>query len=97
MSNMKKRSEAALDVPESISLPPELVKLAERYSRALARRFPKDSQVKVLLRLEHGQALLDIEGVPVEQMQLVAEMLSLRLPRPSDALGPQRPLPVRLS
>jgi len=97
MSNPKKPKEAALTVPESTALPSELVLLAERYSQALARRFPKGTQVKVTVRIENGQPVLDIEGVPEDQVHLLAEVLSRPLPPLSDALGPQLPLPVRLS
>jgi len=97
MSHVKKPKDAALAEPESTSLPPELVQLAERYSQAIARRFPKGTQVKLTLRNENGQVVLDIEGVPVDQVHLLAEVLSRPLPPPSDALGPQLPLPVRPS
>lgn len=97
MSNLKKPKEVATAVPESTSLPLELVQLAEQYSQALARRFPKGTQVKVTLRNENGQPVLDIEGVPADQVHLLIEVLSRPLPPLSDALGPQLPLPVRLS
>jgi RNA polymerase sigma factor (sigma-70 family) len=73
---MKKLKEAALTVQESTSLPPELVQLAERYSQAVARRFPRGTQVKVTLRRENGHAVLDIEGVPADQVHLLIEALS---------------------
>lgn len=97
MSNPKKLKQTALAMSESTALPRELVQLAERYSQAVARRFPKGTQVKVMLRNENGLAVLDIEGVPVDQVHLLIEVLSSQLPAPSDALGPQMPLPVRPS
>jgi hypothetical protein len=97
MSNLKKPKDAALAVSESPSLPPELAQLAERYTLAAARRFPKGTQVKVTLRNENGEAVFDIEGVPVDQVHLLLEVLSSPLPPLSDALGPQLPPPVRPS
>jgi hypothetical protein len=97
MSNMKKLKETAFAMPEGTPLAPELVQLAERYARAVERRFPKGTQVKVTLRNENGQAVFDIEGVPMDQVHLLLEVLSNPLPPLSDALGPQLPLPVRLS
>jgi len=97
MSKLTKPKNAAHAVSESPLLPPELVQLAERYTLAAARRFPKGAQVKVKLRNENGKVVFDIEGVPVDQVHLLIEVLSSPLPLLSDALGPQLPLPVRLS
>jgi hypothetical protein len=80
-------------------LPSEQVQLAERYSEALAQRFPKGkgTRVKVKLRNEKGKAVVDFEGIPVEQVHLLIEALTNPLPPASDAQGPQLPLPVRPS
>ncbi|KFE70558.1 hypothetical protein [Hyalangium minutum] len=97
MSNTKKLNESALTVPKSRSPSSELELLSEQYTLAAARRFPKGSQVKVTLREENGEVLMDIEGVPEDSVHLLIDVFTRPLPPLSDALGPQRPLPVRPS
>ena len=78
-------------------LPPEKVALAEQYSAAVAQRFPKGkgTQLKVKLRNQKGKAVVDFKGIPLEQVLQLVEALSAELPPPSEASGPQLPLPVR--
>ena len=80
-------------------LPPEKVQLADQYSAAVAKRFPKGkgTRVKVLLRNEKGKAVVDFKGIPLEQVLQLVEALSAELPPVSEASGPQLPLPVRPS
>jgi len=63
-------------------LPPEVEVLAEQVSEAVALRFPKGKGaiVKVALRNQKGQAVLDFKGIPVEQVLLLAEALTGELP-----------------
>jgi hypothetical protein len=63
-------------------LPPEKVELAEQYSEAVALRFPKGkgAVVKVAVRNQKGQAVLDFKGIPVEQVLRLAEALTSELP-----------------
>ncbi|KFE67279.1 hypothetical protein [Hyalangium minutum] len=63
-------------------LPPEKVALAEQYSAAVAQRFPKGkgTQLKVKLRNQKGKAVLDIQGIPLEQILQLVEALSAELP-----------------
>jgi len=72
-------------------LPPEKVVLAERYSEAVALRFPrgKGTLVKVAVRNEKGKAVLDFKGVPVEEVRQLGEVLTGELPLVSE--GPQLP------
>jgi len=67
-------------------LPAEKVELAEQYSEAVALRFPagKGALVKVTVRNQKGQAVLDFKGVPVEQVSLLAQALTGELPLVSE-------------
>ncbi|WP_044199040.1 hypothetical protein, partial [Hyalangium minutum] len=67
-------------------LPPEKVALAEQYSEAVAQRFPKGkgTLVKLALRNQKGRAVVDIKGIPLEQLLLLAEALTAQLPGVSD-------------
>lgn len=97
MSKMKKLNETAPAVPRSRSTSSALALLSERYTLAAARCFPKGSQVKVTLREENGEVLMDIEGVPEAYVHLLIDVFTRPLPSLSDALGPQLPLPAGLS
>jgi hypothetical protein len=92
---MEELSEWELDEPERLPQSPELVLLEKRYNLAAARRFPKGTNVKITLREENGQVLMDIEGVPADQVYLLVDVLTRPLPGLPDALGPQLPLPIR--
>ncbi|KFE58445.1 hypothetical protein [Hyalangium minutum] len=67
--------------------------LAEQYSEAVAQRFPKGkgTLVKLALRNQKGKAVVDIQGIPLEQMLLLAEALTAQLPGVSD--GAKSPEP----
>ena len=99
MSNMEDLIEDLidfdLDEPERPALSPELVLVEKRYNLAAARRFPKGTNVKITLREENGEVLMDIEGVPADQVYLLVDVLTRPLPGLPDALGPQLPLPIR--
>lgn len=86
-----------LDEPERPALPPHLAAMEKRYNLAAARRFPKGTNVKVTLREENGEVLMDIEGVPLDQVHVLVDVLTRPLPGLPDAMGPQLPLPVRPS
>jgi hypothetical protein len=84
--------------PSSLKpLPPEKVQLAEQYSVAVARRFPKGkgTRVTALVRNEKGKAVMDFNGIPVGQVLQLAEALTAPLPPVPE--GPQLPQPVRPS
>jgi hypothetical protein len=68
-------------------LPPEAEARAERYSEAVARRFPKGqgTRVQVRVRNEKGKAVLDFKGVPLEQVGHLIEALA-------GELSPENPL-----
>ncbi|KFE71983.1 hypothetical protein [Hyalangium minutum] len=80
-------------------LPPEKVELAEQYSAAVARRFPKGkgTLVQVKLRNQKGKAVLDIQGIPLEQVLQLVEALTAEVSPALEAQGPQLPLPVQPS
>jgi hypothetical protein len=63
-------------------LPPEAEVLAEQYSEAVALRFPtgKGAIVKVTVRNQKGKAVLDFKGIPLEQVNLLAEAITGELP-----------------
>jgi len=63
-------------------LPEEALELAEQYSEAVALRFPKGkgAVVKVTVRNQKGQAVLDFKGIPLEQVALLAAALTGELP-----------------
>ena len=73
-------------------LPAEAEARAEQYSEAVAGRFPKGqgTRVKVALRNQKGKAVLDIKGIPLEQVGQLAEALAGELPPVNavSALGP---------
>ncbi|WP_224372659.1 hypothetical protein [Hyalangium versicolor] len=63
-------------------LPPEALVLGEQYSEAVALRFPKGkgAVVKVTVRNQKGQAVVDFKGIPLEQVSQLAEALTGELP-----------------
>lgn len=71
--------------------------LAEQYSAAIDLRFPKGkgTLVKVTVRNQKGKAIIDFNGIPVEQVLLLAEALCSKLPQVSQQ--PHLPLPVQPS
>jgi hypothetical protein len=58
------------------------VELAEQYSEAVALRSPKGkgAVVKVTVRNQKGQAVVDFKGIPLEQVSQLAEALTGELP-----------------
>ena len=61
----------------SQSLPPEKVALAQRFPKG------KGTQLKLKLRNQKGKAVLDIQGIPLEQVLQLVEALSAELPQVS--------------
>jgi hypothetical protein len=74
-ANQRKRKPAS-----SKPLPPEVELRADQYREAVAGRFTKGTRVKVLLRNEKGEAVLDFKGIPVSQVSQLVEALSGELP-----------------
>lgn len=56
-------------------LPAEAVALADHYRDTMKDWFPKGVRVKVLLRNQKGKAVLDIKGIPLEEVSQLAEAL----------------------
>ncbi|SEL45238.1 hypothetical protein SAMN05444354_10679 [Stigmatella aurantiaca] len=63
-------------------LPPEVEARAEQCSEAVALRFPqgKGTRVKAVVRNEKGKAVMDFKGIPLDQLNLLAEALTATLP-----------------
>jgi hypothetical protein len=63
-------------------LPPEAEARAEQYSEAVALRFPQGqgTRVKATVRNEKGRAVMDFKGIPLDQLNLLAEALTAELP-----------------
>jgi hypothetical protein len=63
-------------------LPAEALELGEQYSEAVAQRFPKGkgAVVKVTVRNQKGQAVVDFKGIPLEQVAQLVEALTGELP-----------------
>jgi hypothetical protein len=57
-------------------LPQEAEALAEQYSAAVMGRFAKGTRVKVLVRNQKGEAVLDFKGIPLKQVRQLVEALS---------------------
>lgn len=56
-------------------VPAEERELVDRYREAIIRRFPQGTAVRVQLRNQKGSAVVDLKGIPVQQMDKLAEAL----------------------
>jgi len=56
-------------------VPAEERELVDRYREAITRSFPQGTAVRVQLRNESGSALVDVKGIPVWQMEKLAEAI----------------------
>jgi hypothetical protein len=56
-------------------VPAEERALVDRYREAITRNFPQGTVVKVQLRNQKGIAVVDLKGIPVRQMDRLAEAL----------------------
>lgn len=56
-------------------VPAEERELVDRYREAITRRFPQGTVVRVQLRNQKGSAVVDVKGIPVRQMDKLAEAL----------------------
>jgi hypothetical protein len=56
-------------------VPAEERELVDRYREAITRSFPQGTVVRVQLRNEKGSAVVDVKGIPVRQMDKLAEAL----------------------
>jgi hypothetical protein len=72
-------------------LPPEAEALAEQYREAVTGRFPKGTRVKVLVRNEKGEAVLDFKGIPLKQVLQLAAALTEELPPVRTVQGVEKP------
>jgi len=61
-------------------LPPEAVLLADQYREAVTSRFPKGTLIKLQVRNHKGKAVVDLKGIPLDQMLRLAEALTSELP-----------------
>jgi len=56
-------------------VPAEERELVDRYREAITRSFPQGTVVRVQLRNQNGSAVVDLKGIPVRQMDKLAEAL----------------------
>jgi hypothetical protein len=61
-------------------LPPGAVELGEQYHAALKALFPKATTVQVQVRNIKSKAVVDFQGIPLEQVRRLTEVLSDELP-----------------
>ena len=61
-------------------LPEGAVELGERYHAAVKALFPKVTTVEVQVRNIKGKAVVDFQGIPLEQVNRLTEMLTGELP-----------------
>jgi len=76
-------------------VPAEYLTLADQYQEAVSNRFPKGVVIKVEVRNQKGESVLDIKGIPVEQVDTLVEALMDELP-PAPQLLPPVPLVHRV-
>jgi hypothetical protein len=61
-------------------VPAQYMALAEQYQEAVAARFPKGVVIQVAARNQKGEPVLDIKGIPADQMDTLIEALAGELP-----------------
>lgn len=74
-------------------VPAEHVALADQYQEAVTKRFARGVAIKVAVRNQKGDSVLDIKGIPVEQMDLLVEALMDELPTAPELLPPVPQVP----
>jgi hypothetical protein len=74
-------------------VPAEYVALADQYQEAVTNRFPRGVVIKVEVRNQKGDSVLDIKGIPVEQVDLLVEALIDELPAVPELLPPVPQVP----
>jgi hypothetical protein len=75
-------------------LPPEAVALADQYREAVTSRFPKGTLIKLQVRNHKGKAVVDLKGIPLDQMLRLAEALTSELPPVPEVRLVEKVLPV---
>jgi hypothetical protein len=80
VEQMRKALQRRRKPASSKPLPPEVEVLADQYREAVTGRFAKGTRVKVLVRNEKGEAVLDFKGIPVKQVSQPAAALTGELP-----------------
>jgi hypothetical protein len=77
----------------SAPVPVDHVALADQYQEAVTNRFPRGVVIKVEVRNQKGDSVLDIKGIPVEQVSLLIEALMDKLPAAPELLPPMLQVP----
>jgi hypothetical protein len=75
-------------------LPPEAVALADQYREAVTSRFPKGTLIKLQVRNHKGKAVVDLKGIPLDQMLRLAEAITSELPPVREVRLVDKVLPV---
>jgi hypothetical protein len=71
----------------------EHVALADQYQEAVTNRFPHGVVILVEVRNQKGDSVLDIKGIPVEQVSLLVGALMDQLPAAPVLLLPEQQVP----
>jgi hypothetical protein len=58
----------------SVPFPAEHVAIVDRYRAAITSRFPQGTPIRVQMRDHKGEAVVNIDGVPVTQLDLLTEI-----------------------
>ncbi|WP_224367659.1 hypothetical protein [Hyalangium versicolor] len=80
VEEMRKAIQRKRKPSSSKPLPAEHVALAGLYQSSVSTVFPKGVVVKVEVRNQKGKAVLDITGIPVEQVNTLIKALGLAVP-----------------
>jgi hypothetical protein len=84
VEQMRKAIQRKRKPSSSKPVPPEHLALADQYQEAMTSRFPKGVSVKVQVRNQKGQAVLDFKGVPVTDVGTLVAVLTAGLPPVSE-------------
>jgi hypothetical protein len=80
VEDMRKAIRRKRKPSSSKPVPAEDVALADQYQEAVTKKFPKGVVIKVVARNQKGESVLDIKGIPMNQMSKLLEVLMDELP-----------------
>jgi hypothetical protein len=81
VEEMRKAIQRKRKPASSKPLPQTDVDLADQYREVVMGRFGRGVSLRMQLRNDKGKPVVDIEGVPLEQMGTLGEALTSELPR----------------
>jgi hypothetical protein len=97
VEEMRKALQRKRKPASSKPLPPEAVVLADQYQEAVTSRFSAGVRVKVQVRNQKGKAVLDFEGILVEQVGKLIEALTAELPPVREVRQVEKVVPLARS